>query len=540
MSVRRKFSELLKKYNPFSANLATPPEDDEDLPAAKRPRLETSTGISTAADTGAVTIASGPSVGPSRSRWKPEEDAKLIEAVEKFSGKNWIAIAEMVTGRTNLQCRQRWAAHLDPTVERTTTGKEGKRWEEEEDELLMDAMKIHGKDWSRVAVLVPGRTHKQCYNRWSKNVCPDIDKMTAYNKDKWTVKEDEMLINAVKKLGNRDWVRVAALVPGRTNTECWSRWSNQVPPSVNRTTARAGTWNVNEDAKLNEAVRKLGNDWVHVAAMIRGRTNEQWGQKWVPYVPPNINRMPAYGYNQLTEGPWRSEEDAMLTDAVKKLGQDWVRVATLVPGRTNIQCWSRWCKHLDPNVDRTTPCPGMWTLAEDRKLIAGVREVGNDWVRVAAMVPGRTNMQCHFRWFTYLAPAIDRTTAYNKWTEGPWKPEEDAMLMDAVKRLGEDWVRVAARVPGRTNDQCSSRWCKHLDPNVDRTTARTGKWTLAEDDKLTEGVREFGEQWIRVAAMVPGRTNLQCRFRWVTHLAPTIHRKTVYNKWTAEEDAMLD
>jgi hypothetical protein len=49
MSVRRRCAELLKYCNPFAANLAPPPQDDA-LPAAKKPRLEASTSISTAED----------------------------------------------------------------------------------------------------------------------------------------------------------------------------------------------------------------------------------------------------------------------------------------------------------------------------------------------------------------------------------------------------------------------------------------------------------------------------------------------------------
>jgi hypothetical protein len=67
MSVRRRCVDLLQYFNPFSANLASPPQDealpaakkprpfqppqDEDIPAAKRQRLEASTSTSTAEDT---------------------------------------------------------------------------------------------------------------------------------------------------------------------------------------------------------------------------------------------------------------------------------------------------------------------------------------------------------------------------------------------------------------------------------------------------------------------------------------------------------
>jgi hypothetical protein len=62
--------------------------------------------------------ASLPSAGASRARaptlkWKPEEDAKLLEAVKKF-GQVWMAVALLVPGRTNSQCRQRWVNLFGP------------------------------------------------------------------------------------------------------------------------------------------------------------------------------------------------------------------------------------------------------------------------------------------------------------------------------------------------------------------------------------------------------------------------------------------
>jgi hypothetical protein len=48
--------------------------------------------------------------------------------------------------------------------------------------------------------------------------------------------------------------------------------------------------------------------------------------------------------------------------------------------------------------------PRRWKVEEDAKLIEAVKKHGNDWFAVAAMVPGRTNVQCRYRWVNYLAP----------------------------------------------------------------------------------------------------------------------------------------
>jgi hypothetical protein len=85
-------------------------------------------------------------------------------------------------------------------------------------------------------------------------------------------------------------------------------------------------------------------------------------------------------------------------------------------------------------------------------------------------------------------------------------------------------------VPGRTDMQCRYRWAKGLDPGIN-----TCKWTVEEDAKLTEAVEELGKDWVRVAAMVLVRTNQQRRYRWVMNLDPNV----TLGKWTVEEDAKL-
>jgi hypothetical protein len=48
--------------------------------------------------------------------------------------------------------------------------------------------------------------------------------------------------------------------------------------------------------------------------------------------------------------------------------------------------------------------------------------------------------------------------------ECEWTAVEDSKLKDAVRMHGvKDWFAVAARVPGRTKEQCNNRWRDVLD-----------------------------------------------------------------------------
>jgi hypothetical protein len=112
------------------------------------------------------------------------------------------------------------------------------------------------------------------------------------------------------------------------------------------------------------------------------------------------------------------------------------------------------------------------------------------------------------RWTQTLDPANGN--------KGKWTPEEDAKLTAAVEKHGKEWVAVAAMVPGRTNNQCRTRWVQILDP----ANVKKGQWKPEEDAKLTEAVKKHGKNWAAAAAMVPGRTNNQCRYRWVRSFDP--------------------
>jgi hypothetical protein len=131
----------LEYFIPFAANPAPPPPpQDEDIPAAKRLWLVTSSSM--AADIGlgflaavahtretVTTTTASPSdiaddvprdvvtVSPPlpRRSWNSDDDIKLTEAV-RMCGNDWVVVAALVPGRTNVQCRERWANRLDPNI----------------------------------------------------------------------------------------------------------------------------------------------------------------------------------------------------------------------------------------------------------------------------------------------------------------------------------------------------------------------------------------------------------------------------------------
>jgi hypothetical protein len=227
---------------------------------------------------------------------------------------------------------------------------------------------------------------------------------------------------------------------------------------------------------------------------------------------------------------WTTHEDTRLNKAVLVRTRDgkrqsWDAIAALVPGRTKTQCQSRWYDSFDPRIVRTTTYMDKWTPDEDDKLKDAVQmHNGKNWFAIATLVPARTKKQCRRRWRDALDPRIHRETA----REGRWTPDEDDKLKNAVQMYnGKNWEAIFRLVSGRTINQCRMRWQGALNPSID-WSGRTDKWTSDEDDKLKDAVQIHGvrKDWFEIAALVPGRTKQQCGNRWKKYLEP-INRSTV-------------
>jgi hypothetical protein len=293
------------------------------IPARKKPRL------------GEHLPTSG--VAGARRRWTPEEDEKLTSAFtntpkNKWGTNNWTAVAALLSGRTGNQCSRRWHHALDPSIGRATA--RAGRWTADEDKKLRDAVPAHGdKDWIAISAQVPGRTRVQCSNRWHDALVSTIDPVAART-GKWTADEDTKLKDAVPAQGYKDWVAISAKVPGRRKRQCRKRWHHALDPSIRRATARAGRWTADEDKKLRDAVPAQGyKDWVAIAAKVPGRTRQQCCKRWHNKLKSNVDPTTARA------GNWTTDEDKRLSDAVPALGdEDWVPISAQVPGRTRQQC----------------------------------------------------------------------------------------------------------------------------------------------------------------------------------------------------------
>ncbi|KAF6265264.1 hypothetical protein COO60DRAFT_1457170 [Scenedesmus sp. NREL 46B-D3] len=100
------------------------------------------------------------------------------------------------------------------------------QWTAEEHTRLLAMVAYHGTQWKTIATFMPGRTSKQCRERYINNT-PEL------NKGKWSVEEDLVLATLHSKTGNR-WTIIARHLPGRSDNCVKNRWN-----AVHRSSCRA-------------------------------------------------------------------------------------------------------------------------------------------------------------------------------------------------------------------------------------------------------------------------------------------------------------
>ncbi|NXR77040.1 SNPC4 protein, partial [Pycnonotus jocosus] len=221
------------------------------------------------------------------------------------------------------------------------------------------------------------------------------------------------------------------------------------------------------------------------------RRSEELRRFWQNWEHPSINKK-----------EWTEEEIERLKEiAAEHNYLDWQTIAQeLGTNRTAFQCLQKY-QICNKDLKRKE-----WTKDEDQMLLELVQEmrVGNHipYKKIAYYMEGRDSAQLIYRWMKSVDPNLKK---------GPWTPEEDGMLMAAVKKYREkDWYKVRTEVPGRSDAQCRERYLKVLHWDV-----KKGKWSLEEEEQLIELVQKHGlGRWSKIASELPHRTGSQCRSKW--------------------------
>ncbi|KAB5531208.1 hypothetical protein GE09DRAFT_1292000 [Coniochaeta sp. 2T2.1] len=146
---------------------------------------------------------------------------------------------------------------------------------------------------------------------------------------------------------------------------------------------------------------------------------------------------------------WTKSEDELLRNwaevqiTTQGAVKNWNDAAALLPGRTNKDCRKRWHK-VRQDIRK-----GAWMPEEDEKLQQAVTQAGLKWSTVSKVVKTRNADQCAKSWQQVLGP--DRN-------HGPWTPEEDKILRDAIQKYGNNWKQIGlTELPDRSTHDIRNR-----------------------------------------------------------------------------------
>ncbi|OWM90989.1 transcription factor MYB41 [Punica granatum] len=118
------------------------------------------------------------------------------------------------------------------------------------------------------------------------------------------------------------------------------------------------------------------------------------------------------------------------------------------------------------------------------------------------------------------APCCDK----NGLKKGPWTPEEDLKLVNYIQTHGPGNWRTLPKNAGlqRCGKSCRLRWTNYLRPDIKR-----GRFSFEEEETIIQLHSVLGNKWSAIAARLPGRTDNEIKNYWNTHIRKRLLRSGI-------------
>jgi hypothetical protein len=126
-----------------------------------------------------------------------------------------------------------------------------------------------------------------------------------------------------------------------------------------------------------------------------------------------------------------------------------------------------------------------WTAHEDNTLLEYVAKYNSrNWKRISEIIKTKTPQQCTYR---YQKLIKEKDTQ-------KWSRKEDIKLYELIETYGEDFETIVKYFEGRTAKQLEERYRKKLDPKSRNTT-----FTKQEDILLYNLHKKLGNKWVNIS-----------------------------------------
>ncbi|BAB92511.1 putative MybHv33 [Oryza sativa Japonica Group] len=115
---------------------------------------------------------------------------------------------------------------------------------------------------------------------------------------------------------------------------------------------------------------------------------------------------------------------------------------------------------------------GLWSPEEDERLATHIARFG---VSCWSSVPDLAGLQrcgksCRLRWMNYLRPDLKR---------GRFSHHEEELILALHDKLGNSWSQIAARLPGRSDNEIKNFWNARLRKKLRQTESSSSATTAA-------------------------------------------------------------
>ncbi|GAV85814.1 Myb_DNA-binding domain-containing protein [Cephalotus follicularis] len=118
------------------------------------------------------------------------------------------------------------------------------------------------------------------------------------------------------------------------------------------------------------------------------------------------------------------------------------------------------------------------------------------------------------------SPCCDK----NGLKKGPWTTEEDNILINYIQMHGPGNWRALPKNAGleRCGKSCRLRWTNYLRPDIKR-----GRFSFEEEETIIQLHSLMGNKWSAIAARLPGRTDNEIKNYWNTHIRKRLLRNGI-------------